>query len=77
MAIGPKGSSTKPLSQQSHHESLEVNDSFCQVETSSDEDDEDETDLAILSPEDLNEKKRRNAHKEYKLFGPDRQQKVG
>ena len=76
MAIGPKGSSTKPLSQQSHHESLEVYDSFCHVETSSDEDDEDETDLAILSPEDLNEKKRRNAHKEYKLFGPDRQQKV-
>ena len=74
MAIGPKGSSTKPLSQQSHHESLEVYDSFCHVETSSDED---ETDLAILSPEDLNEKKRRNAHKEYKLFGPDRQQKVG
>lgn len=73
MAIGPKGSSTKPLSQQTHHDSLEVYDSFCRVETSSDEDNEDETDLAILSPEDLNEKKRRNAHEEYKLFGPDRQ----
>ena len=48
MAIGPKGSSTKPLSQSSHHDSLEVYDSFCNVETSSDDEDyEDETDLAI------------------------------
>ena len=64
-----------------HHESLEVQESSfygddgdnCEEDTNSDED---EVDLAIYSPEDLNERKRCNAHEEYKLFGPSRQQKV-
>ena len=78
--IGPRASRSKPLSHQSvHHKSLEVQESttICDGETSSSSSDN-ETDLMIgSSPEDLNEKKRCNAHEEYKLLGrPGRQQKV-